>query len=157
MHDVSSRQSSFVNSIFTYGVSLQARTGEILANPATLERRRAGEEKISKDCLVFVGSLNREAPYFQGARGVGLSVYSFEEATLEIRKLADANDVDPTVSSMAPSVATTASSSWRSTSRPARSASSAMSLAAVQHRAIWRIVLRQPECRPHLDLRARPG
>ncbi|MFB9983735.1 hypothetical protein ACFSQQ_05220 [Mesorhizobium kowhaii] len=32
-------------------------------------------------CLVFVGSLNREAPYFQGARGVGLGVYSFDEAT----------------------------------------------------------------------------
>ncbi|MGT2465430.1 hypothetical protein ACVOMV_09390 [Mesorhizobium atlanticum] len=32
-------------------------------------------------CLVFVGSLNREAPYFQGARGVGLGVYAFDEAT----------------------------------------------------------------------------
>lgn len=36
-------------------------------------------------CLVFVGSLNREAPYFQGARGVGLGVYSFDEETLETR------------------------------------------------------------------------
>ncbi|TPM29856.1 lactonase family protein [Mesorhizobium sp. B2-3-5] len=49
---------------------------------------------MSKDCLVFVGSLNREAPYFQGARGVGLGVYSFDEQTLEIRKLAETNDVD---------------------------------------------------------------
>ena len=54
-------------------------------------------------CLVFVGSLNREAPYFQGARGVGLSVYSFDEATLETRKLAETNDVDnPTFLSVTP-------------------------------------------------------
>lgn len=58
---------------------------------------------MSKDCLVFVGSLNREAPYFQGARGVGLGVYSFDEATLEIRKLAETNDVDnPTFLSVTP-------------------------------------------------------
>jgi len=58
---------------------------------------------MSKDCLVFVGSLNREAPYFQGARGVGLGVYSFDEATLEMRKLAETNDVDnPTFLSVTP-------------------------------------------------------
>ncbi|MEW6632201.1 MAG: lactonase family protein [Pseudomonadota bacterium] len=45
-------------------------------------------------CLVFVGSLNREAPYFQGARGVGLGVYAFDEATLAVRKLAETNEVD---------------------------------------------------------------
>ena len=44
--------------------------------------------------LVFVGSLNREAPYFQGARGVGLSVYNFDEATLETQKLAETGDID---------------------------------------------------------------
>ncbi len=54
-------------------------------------------------CLVFVGSLNREAPYFQGARGVGLGVYSFDEATLETQKLAETNDVDnPTFLSVTP-------------------------------------------------------
>ena len=54
-------------------------------------------------CLVFVGSLNREAPYFQGARGVGLGVYSFDEATLQIQKLAETNDVDnPTFLSVTP-------------------------------------------------------
>ena len=54
-------------------------------------------------CLVFVGSLNREAPYFQGARGVGLSVYSFDEETLETPKLAETNDVDnPTFLSVTP-------------------------------------------------------
>ena len=40
-------------------------------------------------CLVFVGSLNREAPYFQGARGVGLGVYAFDESTLAVQKLAE--------------------------------------------------------------------
>jgi 6-phosphogluconolactonase len=58
---------------------------------------------MSTDCLVFVGSLNREAPYFQGARGVGLGVYSFDEPTLEIRKLAETDDVDnPTFLSVTP-------------------------------------------------------
>jgi 6-phosphogluconolactonase len=53
--------------------------------------------------LVFVGSLNREAPYFQGARGVGLGVYSFDEETLDIRKLAETGDVDnPTFLSVTP-------------------------------------------------------
>ena len=28
---------------------------------------------------LFIGSLNREAPSFQGARGTGLSVYRFDE------------------------------------------------------------------------------
>ena len=54
-------------------------------------------------CLVFIGSLNREAPYFQGARGVGLSVYRFDEETLETQKLAETNDVDnPTFLSVTP-------------------------------------------------------
>lgn len=44
--------------------------------------------------LVFVGSLNREAPYFQGARGVGLSVWRFDEDTLGATKLAETGDVD---------------------------------------------------------------
>jgi len=44
--------------------------------------------------LVFVGSLNREAPYFQGARGVGLSVWRFDEETLQAEKLAETDDVD---------------------------------------------------------------
>lgn len=49
---------------------------------------------MAGDLLVFVGSLNREAPYFQGARGVGLSVYSFNETTLEATKLAETGEVD---------------------------------------------------------------
>ena len=58
---------------------------------------------MKNTCLVFVGSLNREAPYFQGARGVGLGVYSFDEATLETRTLAETNEVDnPTFLSVTP-------------------------------------------------------
>ncbi|MER9709404.1 lactonase family protein [Mesorhizobium sp. M0174] len=54
-------------------------------------------------CLVFVGSLNRDAPYFQGARGVGLGVYSFDEGTLETKKLAETEDIDnPTFLSVTP-------------------------------------------------------
>ena len=53
--------------------------------------------------LVFVGSLNREAPYFQGARGVGLGVYAFDEETLETVKLAETDDIDnPTFLSVTP-------------------------------------------------------
>lgn len=52
---------------------------------------------------VFVGSLNREAPYFQGARGVGLSVHTFDEDTLETVQLAETNEVDnPTYLSVTP-------------------------------------------------------
>ncbi len=42
-------------------------------------------------------------PYLQGARGVGLGVYSFDEETLETRKLAETGDVDnPTFLSVTP-------------------------------------------------------
>ncbi|MER8377910.1 lactonase family protein [Mesorhizobium sp. M0960] len=54
-------------------------------------------------CLVFVGSLNRDAPYFQGARGVGLGVYSFDEGALETKKLAETGGIDnPTFLSVTP-------------------------------------------------------
>ncbi|WP_315928627.1 lactonase family protein [Mesorhizobium sp. SP-1A] len=49
---------------------------------------------MADDLLVFVGSLNRETPYFQGARGVGLSVYGFNEATLETVRLCETGDID---------------------------------------------------------------
>jgi len=49
---------------------------------------------MSTNCLVFVGSLNREAPYFQGARGVGLSVYALDERTLETTELAETSAID---------------------------------------------------------------
>jgi 6-phosphogluconolactonase len=44
--------------------------------------------------LTFVGTLNRETPYFQGARGNGLSVYSFDEETLAVEKLAEAPEIE---------------------------------------------------------------
>lgn len=54
-------------------------------------------------CLVFVGSLNREAPYFQGARGAGLTVYSFDEETLAVERLAEFTGIDnPTFLSVTP-------------------------------------------------------
>ncbi|MER8762291.1 lactonase family protein [Mesorhizobium sp. M0968] len=54
-------------------------------------------------CLIFVGSLNRDAPYFQGARGIGLGVYSFDEGTLQTKKLAETGDIDnPTFLSVTP-------------------------------------------------------
>ena len=49
---------------------------------------------MGRDYLVFVGTLNREAPYFQGARGRGLVVYRFNEDTLQIEELASAPEID---------------------------------------------------------------
>lgn len=49
---------------------------------------------MSDGLLVFVGSLNREMPNFQGARGVGLSVYSFDENTREVTKIAETGEID---------------------------------------------------------------
>jgi len=44
--------------------------------------------------LAFVGTLNREAPYFQGARGRGLVVYGIDEDTLTIEELANAPEIE---------------------------------------------------------------
>lgn len=44
--------------------------------------------------MLFVGSLNREAPYFQGARGKGLAVYLFDENMLETTLIAETDGVD---------------------------------------------------------------
>jgi 6-phosphogluconolactonase len=52
------------------------------------------EYDMSQKLLLFVGTLNRETPYFQGARGNGLQVLSLDEATLEIRELAGWPDVE---------------------------------------------------------------
>jgi 6-phosphogluconolactonase len=55
------------------------------------------------DCLMVVGSLNREAPYFQGARGVGLSVFALDEATGDTELLAETTTIDnPTFLSVTP-------------------------------------------------------
>ena len=58
---------------------------------------------MAADCLMFVGCLNREAPYFQGARGKGLAVYGLDEATGETELLAEETGVDnPTFLSATP-------------------------------------------------------
>ena len=44
--------------------------------------------------LAFVGCLNREAPYFQGARGQGIAVYDFDEATGALAPLSVTSGVD---------------------------------------------------------------
>ncbi len=49
---------------------------------------------MNKKQLVFIGGLNREAPYFQGARGVGLSVFSFDDQSLETTLLAEYGGID---------------------------------------------------------------
>ena len=49
---------------------------------------------MAADHFVFVGCLNREAPYFQGARGKGLAVYGLDEDALAITKLAETDAVD---------------------------------------------------------------
>jgi 6-phosphogluconolactonase len=53
--------------------------------------------------LMAVGSLNREAPYFQGARGAGLSIFSFDSATGRATHLCDEGGIDnPTFLSVHP-------------------------------------------------------
>lgn len=44
--------------------------------------------------LLFVGCLNREAPYFQGARGKGIAVLSFDEETGAAELLSETDDLD---------------------------------------------------------------
>lgn len=49
---------------------------------------------MSQHIYLAVGSLNREAPYFQGARGEGLTIFSFDEGTLEWKRLAATSTID---------------------------------------------------------------
>jgi 6-phosphogluconolactonase len=49
---------------------------------------------VADEVLVFVGSLNRAAPGAQGARGAGLSIYRFDEATLKAEQLAETGEID---------------------------------------------------------------
>lgn len=44
--------------------------------------------------FVVVGSLNRDAPYFQGARGKGITVLAFDTATGALTKLSEKPGVD---------------------------------------------------------------
>ena len=49
---------------------------------------------MAASTIMVVGSLNRVNPYFQGARGVGLSVYAFDETTAQTSLLREAGGVD---------------------------------------------------------------
>jgi 6-phosphogluconolactonase len=44
--------------------------------------------------FVVVGSLTRDAPYFQGARGKGITVFVFDEQTGQLTRLAEKGGVD---------------------------------------------------------------
>ncbi|MBX6320424.1 MAG: lactonase family protein [Rhodospirillaceae bacterium] len=44
--------------------------------------------------LAFVGCLNREAPYFQGARGKGIAVFAFDEDSGRLTALAETRGID---------------------------------------------------------------
>jgi 6-phosphogluconolactonase len=50
-----------------------------------------------------VGCLNREAPYFQGARGRGISIFAFDDDAGTARLLSETDDIDnPTYLSISP-------------------------------------------------------
>ncbi|MEX2551879.1 MAG: lactonase family protein [Actinomycetota bacterium] len=49
---------------------------------------------MGRGTWLVVGSLNREAPYFQGARGPGLSVMSFDESKLSAETVAETSSID---------------------------------------------------------------
>ncbi|MQT11772.1 lactonase family protein [Segnochrobactrum spirostomi] len=46
------------------------------------------------ETFLFVGTLNRSAPYFQAANGIGLAVYRFDEETGDAEQIDVAADVD---------------------------------------------------------------
>lgn len=51
--------------------------------------------EIMADSLqLFIGTLNREAPYFQGARGKGLCVYDFDEDSLTATLRAESAEIE---------------------------------------------------------------
>ena len=49
---------------------------------------------MSGRTLLFVACLNREVPYFPTARGKGIAVFSFNEATGALTKLSDETGAD---------------------------------------------------------------
>lgn len=49
---------------------------------------------MADELYLAVGSLNREAPYFQGARGEGLGIYTFDLKSLKTAKLASSGSID---------------------------------------------------------------
>lgn len=60
-------------------------------------------EECVRKLYLAVGSLNREAPYFQGARGEGLSIFAFDTMTGDASYTCATSSVDnPTFLSVAP-------------------------------------------------------
>lgn len=58
---------------------------------------------MSNSAFLVVGSLNREAPYFQGARGRGISILAFDEERLTVDLVTETAAVDnPTFLTVAP-------------------------------------------------------
>ncbi|MGH6860442.1 MAG: lactonase family protein [Phyllobacterium sp.] len=49
---------------------------------------------MSAGLFLAVGSLNREAPYFEGARGEGLTIYALDETSLEVSRITGTGSVD---------------------------------------------------------------
>ncbi|WP_191060928.1 lactonase family protein [Geminicoccus harenae] len=61
---------------------------------------------------LFVGSLNRPAPYFEGANGAGISLYRFDDASGAAELLCTADDIDnPTFLTVDPARSTLYASS----------------------------------------------
>ncbi|WP_112312593.1 lactonase family protein [Pseudogemmobacter bohemicus] len=58
---------------------------------------------MSAELLLFIGTLNRETPYFQGARGDGLYAFAFDEERLTFTQKAHFPGIDnPTFLSVTP-------------------------------------------------------
>jgi 6-phosphogluconolactonase len=52
------------------------------------------EGYVTGRTVLIVACLNREVPYFQGARGKGIAVLSFNEATGELTKFSEETNTD---------------------------------------------------------------
>jgi hypothetical protein len=52
------------------------------------------EGYVTGRTVLIVACLNREVPYFQGARGKGIAVLSFNEATGELTKFSEETNAD---------------------------------------------------------------
>ena len=44
--------------------------------------------------FVVVGSVTRDAPYFQGARGKGITIFAFDEKSGQLTRLSEKGGVD---------------------------------------------------------------
>lgn len=62
--------------------------------PVLFEKNRMGVHGVGQQLYLAVGSLNREAPYFQGARGEGITLYAFDEDALTWSRVTGTSTVD---------------------------------------------------------------